>query len=497
MKQSIAAPIVFLTSAATLVLEILAGRLLAQYVGISLDTFTGIIGTVLAGIAAGTWAGGALADRLPPRRLLGPVITLAGVAVLLTVPIIRLLGPGVPNQTMGIIVLTAAGFFVPAALLSSTSPIVVKMVLSDLDQTGAVVGRLSALGTAGALVGTYMTGFVLVAAAPTTAIITVIGVAVVALGIVTTLMMDRLQVPVTAGLSALAVLGGGLTLGLDGPCDRESAYHCIEVVSSPSDPGGRLLLLDTARNSFVDLDDPTRLEFSYAIWSEAILDTIPDGPITTLHVGGGGFTLAKYLDTVRPGSKNLVLEIDPALIDVGEDELGLVQSDLLQVEAIDARLGIADEADDSYDLVIGDAFTGYSVPWHLTTREFVAELDRVLIDDGLYIMNLIDRPPLRYARAQVATLLEQFENVIIITNAADLDGAVGGNFVVAASHQPFDIDQIAADLNAVNATTVATSDPNVADNTLTVHSGSSVDSFASDDILRDDFAPVDQWRTGP
>ena len=82
----------FICSAAVLMLEILAGRILAPYVGISLETYTAIIGTVLAGIAVGAWAGGKAADRIDPHRLLGPVIAVGGVLAFLTVPIIRGLG---------------------------------------------------------------------------------------------------------------------------------------------------------------------------------------------------------------------------------------------------------------------------------------------------------------------------------------------------------------------------------------------------------------------
>ncbi len=84
--------LVFFTSAAVLVLEILAGRLLAPYVGVTLETYTAIIGTVLAGIAGGTWAGGWAADRVEPRSLLGPLLVGGGVLSLATVPLTRSLG---------------------------------------------------------------------------------------------------------------------------------------------------------------------------------------------------------------------------------------------------------------------------------------------------------------------------------------------------------------------------------------------------------------------
>ena len=153
MDSRLAGVVVFVASGSVLVLEILAGRLLAPYVGVSLETFTGIIGVVLAGIATGTWVGGWLADRIDPRRLLPGALVLGGAAAIAAVPIIRALGPSVrPPSPPSIVVLATLGFFAPSALLSAVTPLVVKVQLGALDHTGRVVGRLSALGTAGSLV---------------------------------------------------------------------------------------------------------------------------------------------------------------------------------------------------------------------------------------------------------------------------------------------------------------------------------------------------------
>ena len=128
MPAFLAALLVFVCSAAVLMLEILAGRLLAPYVGVSLNTYTAIIGTVLAAIALGAWAGGKLADRVDPRRLLGPFIVLGGACALATVPMINAFGPEGP-ETGGVVptvFLAMTGFFLPAAVLSAVHPMVKK-----------------------------------------------------------------------------------------------------------------------------------------------------------------------------------------------------------------------------------------------------------------------------------------------------------------------------------------------------------------------------------
>ena len=146
-------------------------------------------------------------------------------------------------------------------------------------------------------------------------------------------------------------------------------------------PGGLTLYLDTLRHSCVYPDDPTRLAFSY---TERFADVLraaagPDRePLDVLHVGGGGFTMPRYVSATYPGSTSVVLELDQVLVDIAHDDLGLPDSDDIRVVVGDARTGIRSLADDSVDVVLGDAFGGLAVPWHLTTTQWLAEVDREL-----------------------------------------------------------------------------------------------------------------------
>lgn len=290
-----AAPtVVFFTSAAVLVLEILAGRLVAPYVGVSLETYTGIIGTVLAGMALGSAAGGRIADRYDPRALLGPLLIAAGISSLLAVPIIATLGPEVARSgggPVGIVTLAVTAFVLPTALLSAVSPMVAKLRLVSTAETGTVVGGLSAAGTAGALVGTFATGFVLIAAVPTRPIVTAVGIGLAAVGVLVSLRLRRRPRPwVAVGL----VLVAALAQAVPSPCQRETAYYCVAVVTDEARPSGRVLLLDNLRHSYVDLRDPTYLEFRYtSLFADVVDATLEDGPLDALHIGGGGFTFPR------------------------------------------------------------------------------------------------------------------------------------------------------------------------------------------------------------
>jgi spermidine synthase len=487
VPNALAGILVFLTSAAVLVLEILAGRLLAPYVGTGLETYTGIIGTVLAGIALGTWAGGRLADAVDPRRLIGPLVAGGGALALMTVPTVRFFGGATTRPGADTIVfLTCMGFFAPAVVLSAVSPTVVKLQLRDLDRAGTVVGRLSALGTAGGLFGTFVTGFVLVAAFPVPAIVVGVGLVLVAAGVALWVWLARPAVATVAPVVAVGLFGGGLSVALTDPCEVVSRYSCARVEVDATTDGGRLLRIDSLRHSYVDLDDPTHLEFWYARAVAGAVDAVAgaDRPLEALHVGGGGFTIPRWIEATHPGSRSLVLELDPAVVQLARDELGLRTGADLQVRTGDARLGLGDLADASYDVVVGDAFGGLAVPWHLTTREFAAELERVLRPDGVYAVNVIDHPPLSLARAEAATLREVFGHVAVIAPPGGLAGLEGGNLVLVASSAPLDAAVLQRAARAEGAAGAE------------VAAGADADRFIGGaDVLTDDMAPVDQLLT--
>jgi MFS family permease len=483
MPAFLAALLVFVCSSAVLMLEILAGRVLAPYVGVSLNTYTAIIGTVLAGIAFGAWGGGKVADRVDPRRLIGPCMMLGGVAALATVPIVRAFGPTGPTAgSVGSVLLVAStGFFLPAVALSAVHPMVAKLRLRDLHHTGQVVGSLSGVATFGALVGTFVTGFLLVSTIPTRTLILGIGGFLVLLGLVVWWALSGDGIAAIVGLLALSGVAAAAAVDATEPCERESPYFCIRVEESSYGEGGRTLWLDNGRHSYVDLDDPTYLAFDYVQSFADVVDVSYPGrqPVDVLHVGGGGFTFPRYLDTTRPGSDNTVYELDRAVFDTAREQLGLRTSQDLRVRIGDGRLLIRGRESNSVDVVVGDAFNSLSVPWHLTTREFIADIDRVMRRDGVYMMNIIDEPPYRFARAELATLQERFEYVALIADANELAGETGGNLVLVASHRQLD-DAALAQASVKQFDTVVR--------------GVSLQRFvARTPVLTDDFAPVDQW----
>jgi spermidine synthase/MFS family permease len=485
MHRFLAATLVFVSSAAVLVLEILAVRLLAPYVGVTLEVYTAIIGVILAGIAVGSWWGGKAADRVDPRGLIGPLIVAGGVLSLTTIPLIDGLGAGLRGAGPGAtVILTFAAFFAPAAVLTAVTPAIIKIQLASLTETGRVVGRLSAIGTAGAIVGTFATGFVLVAAWPTRPVIRVLGVGLIVLGLGIAALLRARRTPTASAMVAI-IVASALTFAASHPCAHESAYYCAWIEDDPAREEGYVLWLDTLRHSYVDLDDPTHLEFAYTAWfGDVITAMAPDAePLDVLHVGGGAMTMPRYLRTAHPGSTSVVLELDPLLVELAETELGFVPGGDVRVVVSDARIGIDAVVPGSVDLVIGDAFGGVAVPWHLATREFTAALHDRLRPGGVYVMNVLDHGERAFLRAQLATVGDVFDHVAVISHPDAFSGGVGGNHVVIASDAPLPVEAI-ADANRRRA------------RLDTLLHGAAIDALIGDAIvLTDDHAPVDQLLT--
>ena len=156
--------VVFIASFCTLVIELIAGRIMAPYIGVSLYTWTSIIGVVLAGISVGAYLGGLLADRYPTQTTLGVLLILSGLGAFAISPLTDYVGGSQWNTSLmvRILLITTIIFFVPSCVLGMISPVVVKLTLSNLNKTGNIVGKIYAFSTLGSILGTFATGFFLI-----------------------------------------------------------------------------------------------------------------------------------------------------------------------------------------------------------------------------------------------------------------------------------------------------------------------------------------------
>jgi spermidine synthase len=482
VRLALARTAVVVSGAAILVVETLATRLVAPYVGLTLESTTAVIGVALAGIAAGAALGGKWADERDPVAVAALMLVIGGLGTLAVRPLVRLLGPLLGAGPYAAVLLVAASTLVSVTALSAVTPAVTKARLTGLDRSGEVVGGLSAAGTVGSLAGTFLTGFVLVALLPVSAILLVTAAACLVLGLVVAPWRRRRDL--LRGGTAAVLLAVAL-VAVPGRCDADTTYYCASVQPDPDDPAGRYLVLDDLRHSYVRLGDPAHLEFAYTKRFAAAVDTAfpPGRPLDAVHVGGGALTVPRWLAATRPGSTSAVLELDRGVVELGVRELDAGGIPATTVRTGDARVGLAERPDDSADLVVGDAFGARSVPWHLSTREFLAEVQRVLRPGGLYVLNVIDRDPLDLLRAATATVDGSFGTTMLVARPDELAPGGGGNVVVVASDRP-------VDPAALEAAVARSGEPGA------VLDPARTSAFtAGAPVLTDDRAPVDQLIT--
>jgi spermidine synthase len=218
----------------------------------------------------------------------------------------------------------------------------------------------------------------------------------------------------------------------------QTPFARAELVPEQGRPWRRLLRLDGEDCSHVDLRDPRRIDFAYVRRIADLADVLapPRRPLDVVHLGGGGFTLPRYLAATRPGSRQEVAEIDPGLVALAREHLGLSAVRGLRVRTADARAVLEKRAPASADLVVLDAFHGVMVPTHLTTLEFVRQAAAVLRPSGAFAANVIDAPPLPAARALAAAAHACFPHVAVVATRKVVRGRQGGNVVVLAASAP-------------------------------------------------------------
>ncbi len=204
-----------------------------------------------------------------------------------------------------------------------------------------------------------------------------------------------------------------------------------------------MLLMDDVRQSYVDLDDPTYLDFEYIQYFASVIESaFPDGPLAVTHIGGGGLTMPRYLQAVRPGSPQIVLEPDVELTEIIRTKLPLPRNHRIRIRPLEGRAGIAQLADASADLVILDAYADGRVPASLTTAEFFLDITRVLKPAGRLLANFVDDPGFGYLRRVLAAIVPALPELALVSSSDVLRGRRFGNVVVSAGRQPQPVDEL-------------------------------------------------------
>jgi len=223
------------------------------------------------------------------------------------------------------------------------------------------------------------------------------------------------------------------------------SHGTAELAMDLDRDGGWVLSIDEVLSSYLDLRDLTHLEFEYVRWIGDLLDCLgdPGEPLRVAHLGGAGCTLPIYIELTRPGSTQVVLEYDEKLVELVKVAFGIRSSRKLRLRTVDALEGLRSLADASLDVVVRDAFGGPTTPPHLSGPTFLAEVRRVL-DSGVYIANVADRPPLGLTRQELSETRTAFDltaqsvagRLALLADPSVLRGRRYGNVVIAASTTP-------------------------------------------------------------
>ncbi len=415
---------VFVTSAILLVLEIVAGRLLAPYIGVSLYTWTSIIGVILAGLSIGNWIGGVIADRGASETTVGVTLAIGALACFGILSLLMLVAR--PLQLSELSLLSAsflyvlALFFLPAVLLGIVTPLLTTIALRLDDRTGHVVGRMHALAALGSIVGTFITGYWLVQTIGTKKIVmgTAAVLAVLAVPYLRTL---RPRIPIVAGA---LLLFGALAFttyrvqGFINPCDRESNYYCVRVVDEHDYRGNvaaRSLILDHLSHSINVRNAPDDLWMSYVhAMDEIIHYHRPNaGSLKYFFAGGGAYTLPRALRYRYRDADITVSEIDPMVTAVARSEL-FFDSDDIRIIHGDARVALQSLQNEKFDVIVTDVYHDIAIPYHMTTVEYHQLVKSHLRSNGMHLMNVVDAfPDALLVKSISKTLQTQFRYVDI------------------------------------------------------------------------------------
>jgi spermidine synthase len=208
---------------------------------------------------------------------------------------------------------------------------------------------------------------------------------------------------------------------------------------------GYELEVDGTPQSHVDLDDPTHLHFEYVARMGAVIDLLaaPGRAITAVHLGAGGLTIPRYVEATRPGSRQQVIELEPALVDLVRGQLPLPRGAAIRIRTGDARAGLSRlpaSLTGAVDLLVSDVYAGAQTPAHLTTREFYRDAAALLAPEGVLLVNVADGSGLAFARRQVATIRDVLAHVAVLAEVQTLKGRRFGNLVIAASAAPLPVD---------------------------------------------------------
>lgn len=487
--------IVFICGMAVMVFELVGARVLAPFMGASIIVWSALIGVILACLSLGYWWGGRLADRQPDYKTFSMLIfgaaLFVGLTAIFKLPILNFLQK-IKDIRLGAVLASLVLFGPGSFFLAMVSPYAVRLKLANLKTTGATVGNLYALSTVGSILGTFLTGFVLLLYLGNTKILLLLAAALL-LASILAFRQRWLKTKIGAVIVLIFCLAAsGILDGLflpKGVIVINSQYsdifiaRDIDTFSNPENglgTGRPILKMYTdseVTQSAMYLDNDNGVVYPYQKFFRLAGQFNPDLN-KVLMLGGAAYAIPKDYFRNYPQGGMDVVEIDPKMTAAAKTYFDVPNNPRLTTYNQDARVFL-NQNRKQYDAVFMDCFKTYIVPYQLTTQEAARKISNALTDKGIVVINLVSSiqgDKGKFFRAELATYKSVFPQVYTFRVNVPMPDAVQNLILVA--------------LKSKSPAPLTSTDPE-----LSSYLAHIWDQPVANDvpILTDDYAPVDQY----
>ncbi|MES2314641.1 MAG: fused MFS/spermidine synthase [Patescibacteria group bacterium] len=431
----------FLAGFSIMTVELISSRIVAPLIGNSVFTWTSVIGVTLLGLSVGSWFGGKLADIAEEKKWHHalPTVFIVSAFFVSVIPglahgFAHVLDSSVSIEWLNVI-LAMGLFFLPATAIGMIQPMILKKFAIDFTKIGKEYGSLSALWSLGSIIGVFLTGFVFISTIGSSETIYTVAGLLLLVGLVLIVIVYRSE---RKDFSSKKIIGLVLFLGVLSVSsvyaenhtksisvalyDKETDYFHVRVLDKYLNGFGdsRLLFLDFDSHSI----DSKQISAIFYPEMYPVFKFLKKDLSSTVFIGAGAYTMPKSFKKAYASSTVSVIELDPAVEQIGKDYFNLGDYDIKTI-AGDARLTIS-RSTKKYDLIFNDAFNSFiSVPWYLITKEWDLQAKSKLNPGGIYAVNFIGSlkgDKSLFTQSVTSTFAEVFPNYYIFTFGTDPTG---------------------------------------------------------------------------
>ena len=457
--------IIFVVEAICMILELVAQRVLSPYFGNSYIVWTCVIGIILLSSSIGNYIGGKMADKEDANVKLKTILYSAAVFILIIPISQKYILTNISNLftdiKVGAIVGTVIFFFIPSLLLGLLNPIIIKLNLKDIDTAGSVSGKVYAISTIGGIIGTFLGGFFLVPNFGSVQILFVLAIIIFFLLFLVDLQLDfkkDINILISIIISIILLVNYTnsnndqqdlILKGEDGVIASYDTEYGRVIIRNGyiQNEHVRVLNIDSGFESatFIEEGKENELVFEYTKYYDLMFQSKCEINQVML-IGGAGYSYPKYYISHYPTKKIDVVEIDGDITKIAKkyfyldkliDDYNLNRNKRLDLINEDGRTYL-NRNTKKYDAILNDAFSGDTPAKTLTTIELIQKIKISLVEDGLYLTNImsaLEGNNSRFLRAEVNTLKQVFKNVYVIPCNSQEDKSIIQNNMVISTDQ--------------------------------------------------------------